>query len=82
MSSVLDFVSNPLLGDISDAVGRRPVLMTSLWSSFIQITLMAAWIHPAAVVIAFMLRGVTQCTQTMVYAVVSGALCCADGCHG
>jgi hypothetical protein len=75
--AVIEFLSSPMLGAASDVVGRKPLLMLSLCVHLVQFTLIASWVHPAAVALAFVVKATMSCTPTMVNAMASDARACA-----
>ena len=71
--------SLPMLGRLSDSVGRKPLLLLSLCSSAVTFTLYAVLPSPATVVVGHLINGLTQCTLPVLFASVAEASAASTG---
>ena len=73
-NSMLDFVTNPILGSLSDTFGRRFFLLQSLcWASISNI-IVAVYASPNSVLVSKIIFGFTNVTKAMGYSMLCDAL--------
>lgn len=74
----VQFFSSPVLGNLSDSVGRRPILLLSLLLHFASLMVVAILPTRHSVLIYFLINGASNVTLGMINAIVAD-LCSAQG---
>ena len=68
---LLEFFSGPFLGSLSDRIGRRPILLFSLFALVIEMFLLALLPSIAIIFLSRAMSGMFDATVAIVYAAVS-----------
>jgi len=74
INAILDFFANPLLGALSDLVGRRVLLLQSLGMAAACNIIVAVYASPGAILLAKVLFGLCNVTKAMCYAMLVDVL--------
>ena len=67
---LVEFFSSPLLGNYSDSLGRKPMLLTSLAVITVELAMLGLWPHIGVIFLTRALSGAFDCTTNMLYAAV------------
>lgn len=69
--SVGQFLATPIIGRLSDAYGRKPLLLVSVFGTALSFFMMARATHPAFLFVARLLDGITAGNIPVALAVIS-----------
>jgi MFS transporter, DHA1 family, tetracycline resistance protein len=70
LNAILDFISNPIIGSLSDRYGRKPFLLQSLLVSSVCYAAIAIVATPTTVVWTKIAIGICNVSKAMIYAMV------------